>query len=68
YGIVTSHKVGKAVVRNRIKRRLRALVRKMDPAIKPGHDMVLVVRHHAGAADYQQLEKDLSMVIRKAKL
>jgi len=68
YGIVTSTKVGKAVVRNRIKRRLRDLVRKMDLNIKPGHDLVLVVRQHAGSADYQQLEKDLSMVIRKAEL
>lgn len=68
YGIVTSSKVGKAVVRNRVKRRLRDLVRRMDPALKPGHDLVLVVRHHAGSAEYEQLAKDLSIVIRKAQL
>jgi len=67
YGFVTSVKVGKAVVRNRIKRQLRNLVRQMDPSIPPGHDFVVVVRHHAGSADYHQLEKDLRVVLRKAQ-
>ncbi|HAA08306.1 MAG: ribonuclease P protein component [Syntrophomonadaceae bacterium] len=68
YGFVTSAKVGKAVVRNRIKRQLREMVRQMNPSIKPGYDLVLVVRHHAGSADYQQLEKDLRMVLKKGQM
>jgi ribonuclease P protein component len=67
YGFVTSVKVGKAVVRNRIKRQLRDLVYRMDHSLPPGYDFVLVVRHHAGSAEYHQLEKDLSVVIGKAQ-
>ena len=40
----------------------------MNPSIKPGYDLVLVVRHHAGSADYQQLEKDLRMVLKKGQM
>ncbi|NLB53124.1 MAG: ribonuclease P protein component [Syntrophomonadaceae bacterium] len=67
YGFVTSVKVGKAVIRNRIKRQLRDLVHRMDPSLPPGYDIVMIVRHHAGSAEYHQLEKDLSVVMGKAQ-
>jgi len=47
-GYTVSNKVGHAVVRNRIRRRLREIAR--------GYDLVVVSRVRARTADYHQLE------------
>ena len=39
----------------------------MDPDLAPGYDFVLIVRHHAGSAEFDQLEKDLKVVLGKAR-
>ncbi|OGM89657.1 ribonuclease P protein component, partial [Candidatus Wolfebacteria bacterium RBG_13_41_7] len=44
FGIVVSNKIDKrATVRNRIKRQIRAILKKKEKEILPGHDLVLVV-------------------------
>ena len=63
---VTSKRVGKAVVRNLVKRRLREVVRSSAPA--PGWDTVLIARKGAGEADYDQLQSAVQNLIRRTKL
>jgi ribonuclease P protein component len=47
-GYTVTTKCGNAVVRNRIKRRLRALVRELFPtAARAGHDYILIARNDA---------------------
>ena len=46
-GFTVSRKVGGAVERNRIKRRLRELVRRSTAALCPGYDYVVVGRRTA---------------------
>ncbi|MBN1564098.1 MAG: ribonuclease P protein component [Anaerolineae bacterium] len=44
YGFITSKHLGKAVVRNRMRRRLREVVRRLHPLLKPGYDLAFIAR------------------------
>jgi ribonuclease P protein component len=62
-GLVVSRAVGSAVVRNRVKRRLRELMRRRLASLPGG--CLLVVRAHPGAAGARQadLAADLDLVL-----
>ena len=56
-GLTVSTKVGRAVVRNRVRRRLREIYRLHEDTLALGCDVVIVARVRAASSDYQQLEK-----------
>jgi ribonuclease P protein component len=56
-GFTVSRKVGHAVERNRVRRRLREVVRLKD-ALGAGHDYVLVGRRAALSADFSAIVAD----------
>lgn len=56
-GITVGKKLGKAVVRNRLRRRLREVYRLHEGQFKPGYDLVVVARTAAVDVSYQQLEQ-----------
>lgn len=64
-GFTCSKKVGNAVVRNRAKRRLRAIAREVLPGLgKPGWDYVLIGRAEKTVSrDYMDLKADLARAI-----
>jgi ribonuclease P protein component len=53
FGFAVGKRVGKAVERNRVKRRLREIVRSLDPA--GGWDVVIIARPAAATADFSAL-------------
>jgi ribonuclease P protein component len=55
-GFTVSNKIGNAVVRNGIRRRLREIYRLNSPSLQNGMDIVVVARSRAAQADYSVLE------------
>lgn len=65
-GFSVSRRVGKAVVRNRVKRLLREILR-LTP-LPPGWDLVFIARPRAAGADYTELEKSTKGLLRLARV
>ena len=65
-GVTASKKVGNAVARNRAKRRMRALFRKLKCDHAPsGTDYVLVARHSLVQAAWTELSADFSIAAKR---
>ena len=65
-GFVVSKAVGNAVVRNRVKRRLRALVADRMASLPQSATLVVRAQVAAAGATYQQLGVDLDGALRTA--
>ena len=63
-----SRRVGGAVVRNRVKRRLREVMRRMLVDITSGYDLVVTARPDAANATTATLEQELRALLRRARL
>ena len=68
FGFSVSKRVGNAVVRNRVKRRLREVARRWYPALPAGWDFVVIARAPVATATLGQIDEALSQVIRRAGL
>ena len=66
WGIVVSKKLGKSVVRNRIKRRIREVLRQAK--VKAGIDIIIIARAGAAAADYNELKQEALGLLRRGGL
>ncbi|MFG1649162.1 ribonuclease P protein component [Micromonospora sp. NPDC049275] len=66
-GFVVSKAVGNAVVRNRVRRRLRALVRERLDALPAGSTLVVRALPAAAEASYPRLSADLDSAIAVAR-
>lgn len=67
-GFSISKKVGKAVVRNKCKRRLRELFQKHRESVVPGYDLVFVVKAGTGSISFKKLESAFLHILRISRL
>lgn len=66
FGYTVTKKLGGAVMRNRIRRRLKAVVGQVAPKLAhPGHDYVLVARAAAYDRAFADLKKDLERALQR---
>ena len=67
-GLTVSTKVGCAVVRNRVRRRLREIYRLNEDRLVSGTDVVVVARVRAASSQYRQLEHSFLKLADKLEL
>ena len=67
-GITVSTKVGKAYVRNRVRRRIREAYRRNEMCFLPGRDIVVVARVRAASSTYHEIEKNLLRIAKDLSL
>ena len=65
-GFSVSKRVGKAVIRNRVKRLLREILRQTP--LQPGWDIIFIARPMVATADYASLEKSVNDLLSRARL
>ena len=67
-GFIVSSKLGKAVVRNRVRRRLREAVRSCYRHIPPGWDLVWIARPPILQADFAGITAAVEELLRQARV
>ena len=64
FGFATGKRLGGAVIRNRVRRRIREALRVMAPAFQPGWDVLIIARPAIVEADQDALVGALRRVLR----
>ena len=67
-GITTSKKLGHAVVRNRVRRRIREIYRLNRDKMRPGWDVIVVGRGRSAAGPYQKMNEAYLDCLRRLSL
>jgi len=67
-GLSTPRSLGGAVQRNRVRRRLRELIRERLEAIGPGWDMLLIARSEAAAASHAELRDAVRTLLERSEI
>ena len=68
FGITVGKKIGNAVKRNRVRRHIYEAFRLYEPTIKTGYDIVIVARVFALDAEFEQHQKVIGIMLKKAGL
>ena len=67
-GLTVGTKVGKATVRNRVRRRLKESYRLREGTVKTGYDIIIVARAAAADARFALLDRHLASLLKRLEL
>ncbi len=67
-GVAASRSVGKAVERNRVKRRIRSAVEEIYPAIRPGWKVIFLARKPILSVEFKEIKAALGALLKEAGL
>ncbi|MDR3112639.1 MAG: ribonuclease P protein component [Elusimicrobiota bacterium] len=67
-GLITSRKVGKAVLRNRTKRRIREIFRTNKCFLKNSLDLIFILKNQTAKLKFRDLKKSVLTLLKNAKL
>ncbi len=67
-GVTASQQIGNAVVRNRVRRRLKACFDEMLPKIQTGWNLVAVARQPIVTAQYNEIRSGIATMLKRAGL
>ena len=67
-GLTVSTSLGKAVVRNRVKRLIRAAYSARKDELKKGYNIIIVARNKAAYVPYSKIKEAMDYCIRKSDL
>ncbi len=67
-GMITSKRVGGAVVRNKIRRRLRELIRASYPGFPDGLLVVVIAKQPAASASFEELRGEWLLLLRRLSI
>jgi ribonuclease P protein component len=65
-GISVSKKVGNAVVRNRLRRKIKEIIRLSENQIKPEIELIIIARKPAVEMEYAELRRSVFHVLNRA--
>jgi len=66
FGFSVSKRIGGAVVRNKVKRRLREAARARQALVEPGYDLVFIARKPITEAEYQQVDQAVDELLKRS--
>lgn len=67
-GLTVGTKVGKATVRNRVRRRVKESYRLREETVKRGYDIVVVARSAAAQSRFALLDRHMASLLKRLEL
>jgi ribonuclease P protein component len=68
FGFTVTRRLGNAVMRNKVRRRLRAIAASLAPLLSPPHLIVTIPRQGAANANFTDLKAEWTKLARRAGL
>ena len=67
-GLSVNNKVGHAIVRNKIKRQMRAILRELLPQILPKHNLIFMVKDSITGLSFDEIKNEIKYLLNKSNL